>query len=271
MFIDYIFCSFFIFFAYQSCLAAGYFYLRYLRSSKRRQTKQVKPIVINFEDKYLEQYNTLEPVFLSDERLSTLKNTLLFENTPLGNLIMFYNHSRESFTYYSDNTIPYRFLEVASRHYVVQNNCKSIHVNMLEELSDSEKRMQEKKEQQKQEKEQKQEQQKQEQQKQEKEQKQEKQPKKNVFAKLKNYNTGSVRAPNATTQKSGSINGRPPPNSNVKTNNDTNIIVKEKANRYSYEGKLSNFSFLKKVESKLTNKFYDMSFTEFMKIQKPCN
>lgn len=261
LYFNYMFYSFFAFFIYQSYLASGYFYLRYLRlEKKRRQIKQVESVesvVIKFEDKYLDQYKTLKPVFLSEDRLETLKNTLLFEGTPLGNLIMFYNHSRESFTYYSDNAIPYRFLEVASRHYVIQNNCKSIHINMLEELSEAENRLQEKKEK-------------------EKEKEPDKinsgeQPKKNVFAKLKNYNTASVRAPNATTQKLAPKNSRTMPNSNVKINNETSVIVKEKANRYSYEGKIANFSFLKKIESNITNKLYDMSFADFINMQKPCN
>jgi len=43
-------------------------------------------------------------------------------------------------------------------------------------------------------------------------------------------------------------------------------IVKEKANRYSYEGKMANYSFLKKVDRKVVDKQYSISFSEFKKL-----
>jgi hypothetical protein len=169
--LQYLCYSVFGFFLYQSFAASYYFYARHIHFEKRRQklielqqidkkekaqekaeekekaekAKAEEKEKIKYEDKYLEQYEKMESLVLSEDRLETLKKTILFENTPLGNLIIFYNHSRESFTYYSDNAIPYRFLEVASRHYAIQNNCKSIHVHMLTELSEAEKKMQEKK------------------------------------------------------------------------------------------------------------------------------
>ncbi|NDA89675.1 MAG: hypothetical protein EBY20_02015 [Alphaproteobacteria bacterium] len=45
-------------------------------------------------------------------------------------------------------------------------------------------------------------------------------------------------------------------------------VVKERANRYSFEGKLANFSFLKKVDRKAVDKLYGLSFAEFKKMQK---
>ena len=57
-------------------------------------------------------------------------------------------------------------------------------------------------------------------------------------------------------------------NTNTNTKNQANKVVKEKANRYSYEGKLINFNFLKKVDRKVVDKNYGMSFAEFKKSQK---
>ena len=48
------------------------------------------------------------------------------EKTPLGNVIMYWNNSRGSFEFYSDNTIPYRYLETVGRKYVKTFNCRSI-------------------------------------------------------------------------------------------------------------------------------------------------
>ena len=46
------------------------------------------------------------------------------------------------------------------------------------------------------------------------------------------------------------------------------ILLKDKANRYTYEGKLSNFNFLKKVERKVVDKKYSLTFADFKKIQQ---
>jgi hypothetical protein len=44
-------------------------------------------------------------------------------------------------------------------------------------------------------------------------------------------------------------------------------LLKENANRYSYEGKLSNFNFLKKVDRKVVDKKYGMNFAYFKRLQ----
>jgi hypothetical protein len=46
------------------------------------------------------------------------------------------------------------------------------------------------------------------------------------------------------------------------------ILLKEKANRYTYEGKMVNCSFLKKIERKVVDKKYGFSFADFKKMQK---
>jgi hypothetical protein len=248
-------------FAYFFIIVIYYKVKKFLKNQQILEQEPENPVVkpaIKYEDKYIEEYKKIEPLVLSPERIDLLKHTFLVENTPFGNLMMHYDHSRESFVYYSDNTIPYRFLEVASRRYVIQNNCKAIHVSMADELSEAEKKLQEKREK---------EQEKEEEKEKDKTGENKEPVKKNVFAKLKNYNTSSVRAPNATKPKSNAnTNSRPTPTSNPKTEENANIIVKEKANRYSYEGKFANFGFLQKVDKKTVDKRYQMSFAEFKKM-----
>ena len=60
---------------------------------------------------------------------------------------------------------------------------------------------------------------------------------------------------------------RPNAKSNVTINNDSNIIVKEKANRYSNEGKFANFSFIKKIDRKVIDKKFITTFADFKKLQ----
>jgi hypothetical protein len=205
--------------------------------------------------------------FVIDERLDKLKNSFIMEKTPLGNVLMLYNNKRGSFEFYSDNTIPYRYLETVSRKYVKTFGCRPIYCDMEEELKNYEKKLEEKER--------------------EKEEKEEldkrileekrildeknmsvsvvAEPKKNVFAKFKSYNkeagTGHV---NIAAPPKNSI----PNNKVTETSSDEKVLLKENANRYSYEGKLSNFNFLKKVDRKVVDKKYAMTFADFKRLQE---
>jgi hypothetical protein len=196
-----------------------------------------------------------------DDRLDKLKNNFVIEKTPLGNVLMLYNNKRGSFEYYSDNTIPYRYLESVGRKYVKMFNCRPIYFDMEEELKNYEKKLEEKENEEK-EKETKKKQD-------EEENKNNLVPvvevKKNVFAKFKSYNkeagTGHV---NTAAPPKNSI----PNNKVTETNSNEKVILKENANRYSYEGKFSNFNFLKKIDRKVVDKKYAMSFADFKRMQE---
>ena len=196
--------------------------------------------------------------FVIDDRLDKLKNSFIMEKTPLGNVLMLYNNKRGSFEYYSDNTIPYRYLEPVSRKYVKMFGCRPIYFDMEEELKNYEKKLEEK------------EREKEEKRLLEEEERKLKnivivEPKKNVFAKFKSYNKEAG---------TGHVNmGAPPKNSipnNKVTDNNTNekVLLKENANRYSYEGKISNFNFLKKIDRKVVDKKYAMTFADFKRLQQ---
>ncbi len=189
------------------------------------------------------------------------------EKTPLGNVLMLYNNKRGSFEYYSDNTIPYRYLETVSRKYVKTFGCRPIYCDMEEELKNYEKKLEEK------------EREKEEKQELEKRILEEKrildeknmsvtvvaEPKKNVFAKFKSYNKEAG---------TGHVNIAAPPKNSIPNNkvtesvSDEKVLLKENANRYSYEGKLSNFNFLKKVDRKIVDKKYAMTFADFKRLQE---
>ena len=194
--------------------------------------------------------------FVIKTRLDNLKNNFIFEKTPLGNVIMYYNNTRESFEYYSDNTIPYRFLETVSRKYVKTFNCKQIYFDMEFELSEFERKKKELNDSKlledklKSELELK-----------EKGNGLELEKKRNVFAKFKGYNTesGTGKVNRGVAPPKNSI-----PNNTMKKADDT-FILKENANRYTCEGKLANFSFLKKPDRKEVDKKYAISFADFKK------
>ena len=189
--------------------------------------------------------------FIINLRIEKLLHCYVMETTPQGNVLMIYDHIKGSFRYYSDNAIPYRYLEVVARKYVKQFNCRPLYVDMEEELEIAEKRWEKERE--------KKEEQKKEEQKKEKDIVPER---KNVFAKFKSYNKEGTN---------GRVNVGVPPKNSIpitKEQEKEKILLKERANRYTYEGKFINFSFLKKVERKVVDKKYNLSFSDFKKINK---
>ena len=198
--------------------------------------------------------------FVIEKRNEKLKNSFVMENTPLGNVLMVYDLSRNSFKYYSDNTIPYRYLEVVARKYVKMFDCRPIYVDMEEELNTAEEKWREKEETAK---------------------LRENdintlsenktnhllQDKKNVFAKFKSYNKeGSTGRVNTVAPPKNSI-----PNKNTSVNEkeeNKKILLKDKANVYTHDGKLSNFSFLKKIDRKIVDKKYGLTFADFKRMFK---
>ena len=194
------------------------------------------------------------------QRIEKLRNCFIIETTPLGNVLMMYDIERETFKFYSDNTIPYRYLETVGRKYVKQFNCRPIFIDMEEELKITEEKWEKEKKEHEEKKED------------EKRKREEAiknntsiQEKKNVFAKFKSYNkeagTGHV---NTSAPPKNSI---PNKQVNEKPENEK-ILLKERANRYTYEGKFANFNFLKKVERKNVDKKYGMTFADFKKMQQ---
>ena len=202
--------------------------------------------------------------FIIEKRLEKLKDCFVIEKTPLGNVLMTYNVVRGSFQFYSDNTIPYRYLETVSRKFVKFFDCRPIYYDMEEELKNYEIKLDEKELEKDKERRAR-----------EEELKNGKadgqltvQPKKNVFAKFKSYNKESG---------TGHVNMAAPPKNSMpskavtENNPNTKILLKENANRYTYEGKLSNFNMLKKVDKKLVDKKLALSFSDFKKMQIETN
>lgn len=224
------------------------------------ETTEEVPQPIIFEEKYKEEYKNSQDTELSKEILEQLKNSFLIENTPLGNVIMFYDSSRETFTYYSDNVMPYRYLEVVARKYVITNQCKKLYVDMEKELREAQEKIEKK---QKEEQEM-------------KKQMEEKEPtaalgKKSVFAKMKNYNKDNSLKSAGIPSDNKSVSKKVIPQTDKNSASKKETLLKENANRYSYEGKMVNFSFLKKVERKTVDKRYAMNFSDFKKMIKNKN
>jgi hypothetical protein len=195
--------------------------------------------------------------YMLNKKLDGFINNYVLDMTPLGNIYMRYNNSKKSFEYFSNNTIPYRYLEPVGRKYVMMYFCKPLFVDIEDEL----KKAQNKNEQDKKEQTEKNEQK-------EKVNEQGKKDK-DMFAKLKPYNSNSNN--NIDMAKMGSRNTLPPQIKanlpNVNTSSEE-MLLKENANRYTWEGRLANMSILKKVDRKVVDKNYSMSFADFKQLQK---
>jgi len=194
--------------------------------------------------------------YIIDEQLKKFKNNFIIENTPLGNVILFYNHEKLAFEYYSDLTIPYRYLETVSRKYVLTYKYRPLYIDMEEELKEYERKLEEKEK--------------------TKTEVVVNNNKKQVFAKFKSYNREAG---------TGRVNKVPPPKNNIPQNrlnisknivkidvdgkdNNGKLLLKENANRYSYQGKMCNFNFLKKIDRKSVDKKYTLTFADFKKMNE---
>jgi hypothetical protein len=195
--------------------------------------------------------------FMIDGKLDKLKNCHVMEHTPSGNVLMIYDKVRETFKYYSDNTIPYRYLDVVARKYVKFFNCRPIFVNTEEEIQLAEKKMEQAKKD------------REEKEAVEKKRKEDAatthkpaEEKKRIFAKFKSYNKDAGTGHVST--------GAPPKNSGPTRQpaekSDNDAVLKERANRYTYEGKMANFSFIQKVDRKIVDKKLAMTFADFKKM-----
>lgn len=125
-------CGFFIGFT----IVGKYVYSPMIQDSKSDdiyltdEEKAVAEYIIRYND----DYEYLEEVEMSKERIDQLKNSYLTEDTPLGVIKMYYCNDNESFIYWCEKQIPYKVLEAVSKKYAIEYDCKYIHVDMDYEL-----------------------------------------------------------------------------------------------------------------------------------------
>jgi hypothetical protein len=97
---------------------------------QEKDDKKEVVVVVKYEDKYLTKFNALTK---RDTTATTDSRRFVMEMTPVGNVIMQYNADKESFVYYSDNIVPFRYLETVSRKYVCMFDCKELFVERSEQ------------------------------------------------------------------------------------------------------------------------------------------
>ena len=112
----------------------GSFFLYYFITNNRKveEPKQSSEI---YETKYYDNYELLEMKELDEEYVKGLIDSVLYESTPKGEVIMYYDANKESFIYYCDTKdISYLYLETVARNYALKFDCKKLVVDIKHEL-----------------------------------------------------------------------------------------------------------------------------------------
>lgn len=200
--------------------AASYLFIFFYITKKGKVGSVVKNET--YETKYYDKFNLLEMKELEKDYINGLRNSVLYEYTPKGRVIMHYNAENESFIYYCDTKdISYLYLETVARKYALMYDCKQLVVDIKKEL---------------------------------KEATEGKElivntpklidNKSDVFATFKNYN-----------KKNGGPN-----------NNNKKYVLRQKANRYSYKGKVNEYKFTKSKDYRSENDNDKMDYETFKRL-----
>lgn len=201
-------------------------------NSKDNSDKSVLEVA-SYENKYYDKYDEMESEDLDEDYVKTLKNNVLYEMTPKGRIIMYYDFEKESFIYYCDTKdVPYLYLETVARKYALTYHCKKIVVDIKRELdaaketniaNDNKSKAQALVDAKKTD---------------------------NLFASFKSYNRKGTGGSKTMNKK---------------------FILRQNANRYSYSGKVNTYSFLKRNEYKIEKPMDKMDYETFKKLMAKKN
>ena len=186
------------------------FYLKYIDTNSINNDDD-KHKDIPYSMKYYDTFKDYPSEKLSKDYIKCLLSNIVFEPTPKGNVIMYYDYNNESFIYYSDvKDIPYLYLETVARKYAITFNCKELVVDMKKEIENATTKNKENKN--------------------NNNNKNNKENNNGIFASFKSYRIGNNSGNNSGNKK---------------------YIIPESSNRYSYNGKIKEYNFLNNSEYKI--------------------
>ena len=187
--------------------------------------------VIPYSLKYYDKFNNLPNKELSKEYIKSLLTNIVFETTPKGNIIMYYDYDKESFIYYCDvKYIPYLYLETVARKYAINFNCKKLVVDIKKEIEYVES----------------------------------KNEKINEKNKYNNKNTNMIKKDSDIFASFKSYRvGNSNSNSSKKKH-----VVPESANMYSYYGKIKEYNFIKKNDYKIEKPIDKLDYKTFKNMEQ---
>ena len=197
------------------------------------------PYELLYETELQEAREANKEVELTDAFRKQLYLSTITEDTPRGEVVMFYDDSTESFWWFANTKdVPYKYLETVCRRYVTAYDCVPLYKGTVEEI----KRVVEEKKVQKEEAEKSK----------DENANQEEKSDESVFANLKSYN-----------KRAG------------ESSDDSGAIILENTNRYSYRGKLEDWEEMQKIRERThlpqENDKASLDFSSFKKIQEKGN
>jgi len=214
-------------------------YVKNVGGEDKEEKKKQKTLEEPYENKYYDLFDKLECEDLEEDVVKGMKNNALYETTPKGNVIMYYDFEKEGFVYYCDTKdISYLYLETVARKYAVTFHCKKLVVDMKHELILA------------------------------------KEKKNNVNKnneEIRNTDTKDASNDNLfATFKSYNKKGlRVDDDGNVNLNKK--FVLRRQANRYSYGGKVGQFSIIKPDEYKIEKPTDNMNYETFKKLMAKKN
>jgi len=98
---------------------------------KKKDDVEIKKVIYDveikkviYDVKYDVKYDGLEAIQLSEEQIEMLPSKFVMESTPVGNVIMYFDYDKRAFQYYSDFSVPYKYLECVSKKFCIVNKNK---------------------------------------------------------------------------------------------------------------------------------------------------
>jgi hypothetical protein len=196
-----------------------------------------------YENKYYDLFENMERDELEEDTVKGLQNSVLYEMTPKGRVILYYDFEKESFVYYCDTKdIPYLYLETVARKYAVTYDCKKIVVDIKKEMENAKQQ-------------------------------------KTVTNINTNTNTNIPYTQLSTIQENA--NNTNDMFASFKSYNrkgtggsktvNKKFVLRQNANRYSYNGKTSQFPILKTDDYKIEKPMEKMDYETFKKLMAKKN
>jgi len=111
---------------------------RYFRFNKINKEDGPDKHLIQYEYTYYKMFSQMDDEELDEDYVKSLKNNIIYEMTHRGRVALYYDSEKETFNYYCDTKdIPYKYLEAVAHKYAITYDCKKIVVDMKKELEKS--------------------------------------------------------------------------------------------------------------------------------------
>lgn len=118
-----------------SAVILSYVVYKPLQNLKDEELPEVEEV---YDTKYLTELKDMEPRVLTEADLEALKSNIIEDESPVGLIKMYYDHTYRGFIWFCDrNPVPYRFLETIVRKYIIEYDCCNLYVDLHDEVEKS--------------------------------------------------------------------------------------------------------------------------------------